>query len=308
MYDRYMTLFAVDYSRFSIGRIPYHPFDEDGYVLSEDETTKCARDSPKAFKLLYELGKIKRASITRVHFNLVVATGDVSILTWFRSIGISWDGHSCRIAIEHGKLEVVKWLNSMGCCMMLAVYLACDLNQLDILKWVHRNVRVCGLLGSDSYFVACQKGHTRVLKWLCENWVHAHEDGCFVACVHGHLDIVEFLIQRGVVLDIVQMQTACKRGYIEIVKRLHLAGGPWNESSMKFACKFGHIDLVKWMHENGCPSDGRAIAYALEHNHMNIVEYLVDTGLTWNPDTDIDSDWSECDSDSDVLADLDVEW
>ena len=112
-YDRYMTLFAVINRRFSIGRIPYHPFDEDGYVLSEVEANKCAFDSPKAFKLLYELGKIK--NITCIHFNLVVVNGDMSILTWFRSIGVPWNASSMKYASRSGRIDLVKWLHENGC-------------------------------------------------------------------------------------------------------------------------------------------------------------------------------------------------
>ena len=91
-------------------------------------------------------------------------------------------------------------------------------------------------------FVACQEGHLKVCKWLCEVGAGADirkasnsgSTPMYIACQQGHLKVCKWLYEVGAAGDITKtknggytpMWSACCKGYLGVCKWLYKAGGP----------------------------------------------------------------------------------
>jgi hypothetical protein len=139
-----------------------------------------------------------------------------------------------RSSCENEKLEVAKWLVSLG--------------EVDIHAY------------NDSAFRwACQYGHLEVAKWLVSLGgvdIHAYNEQAFrYACEYGYLGVAKWLVSLGGV-DIhayneFAFRWSCRRGHLEVVQWLVSLGGvdihAYSDNAYRNACVNGYLKVSQWL-------------------------------------------------------------
>jgi len=137
-----------------------------------------------------------------------------------------------RYAALHGKLEVLKWIETKGFNIntyVCAESAACN-GYLHILQWLRLQEEKDLKLYSELYLYAIDFGiHLHVLKWLKEKEVPFHPDLFGKAVYEGNLDVLQWL---------------------------HNEGCPWPEDSYELDVHEVHEEevnpeVIEWLRGNG---------------------------------------------------------
>lgn len=136
-------------------------------------------------------------------------------------------GLTCKIAVECGRLEMLKWAVSRGLPWGMSVHacaIAAKSGHLEILQWVRSQGHYWNMDKICSY--AAERGYLDILEWMCSQGGKCDEDDCVLAAMYGHL---------------------------EILRWLHANGYPWGEDANYWAASGGYLEILQWTRDNGHP-------------------------------------------------------
>lgn len=165
-------------------------------------------------------------------------------------------------AIQSGKLEVVKYLISIGAIM----------TDMDALK------------------IAARSGHLDVVKYLVSigGDITVYKNEALVgASLFGHLDIVKYLASIGADVsarDNWAIKWASRDGYLEIVKFLVSKGADLSTSDnypLIYANMAKHFEIVKFLVSKGADVTAKesiVLKTAIYSNNIELVKFFIDKG------------------------------
>lgn len=170
-----------------------------------------------------------------------------------------------RLCCKNGKLEVAKWLDSLGVNIHVAddicFRMACSNGHPEVAKWLvsKGNVNIeysNGCIIDDIFILSCYNGHLEIAQWLylIENF-DKHESLIYFPsiCENGHLEIIKWLFSLEIVnTDIKRLPEcfikACTNGHLELVQWL-LTIDKFNieifRRGLYFSCINGHLEVTK---------------------------------------------------------------
>lgn len=161
-------------------------------------------------------------------------------------------------AIEKGRTDVVKCLQSMGADLLLSgipTVWAVTSGKLEMLKYViSHGARCCdetvGTVGFNGKveFLEYMKNNPGVFR--VESSVNTGSDLLSNSVGNGHYDVLEWGVENGYSLDHALCEQAAAKGDLEMVKRLRGHGCPFG-NTCGVAKKGGHIKLYMWAKLNG---------------------------------------------------------
>ncbi|XP_071122331.1 uncharacterized protein [Mytilus edulis] len=174
---------------------------------------------------------------------------------------------------------------------------------IDLVTWcLHHyifNVNHCSDDGVSPLFMACQKGHTKVVQMLITN--NADINKCrdtgvsplFMACQEGYTDVVQMLITNNADINKCRdtgespLFIACQEGHTEVVQMLITNNADINKccddgaSPLFMACQEGYTEVVQMLITNKadinkCSDTGASPLYiACEEGHTEVVQMLI---------------------------------
>lgn len=108
-----------------------------------------------------------------------------------------WDYTIPEIAIEHGYLEILKWLKKNVGTELCGSHceLAASCGQLDVLKWLHLKHHVPMI--SWVCVEAAKHGHFKILKWAVRNGCEMTKYVLKYAEQEGHTELYDWAIANG---------------------------------------------------------------------------------------------------------------
>nr|XP_034322220.1 ankyrin-1 isoform X1 [Crassostrea gigas] len=136
------------------------------------------------------------------------------------------------------------------------------------------DVNLCAGDGVSSLYLACQNGHTSMVKILLSNGAYVNqctrngESPLYKACHERHNDIVQLLLEKGADIN---LRTADDEA-----------------SPLYIACKYGHDSIVQTLVDHGadlnvCTSSGVSPLFKACQKGYNIsVQLLIDKGAVFN--------------------------
>ncbi|XP_071142052.1 ankyrin-3-like [Mytilus edulis] len=185
----------------------------------------------------------------------------------------------------------------------------CYIGDISFVLWCFFhgvNVNNCSYKGQSPIMIACEHGHTKIVKMLlelgadCNKCDKDDQSLIMIACEHGHTDIVKILLDLGADYikcdkdDQSPIMIACENGHTNIVKMLLDLGTDYNkcdkdgQSPIMKACEHGDTEIVKTLLDRGadytkCDKDGQSpMMKACENGHTNIVKMLLVRGADYN--------------------------
>ena len=149
--------------------------------------------------------------------------------------------------------------------------------ELEIRKRIYDAIAKADNFGATPMFVACQQGHLKVCKWLCEVGAGADirkasnsgSTPMYIACQQGHLKVCKWLYEVGAAADIrkannygyTPMHIACQWRHLPVCKWLYEVGAAGDITKTKnggytpmwSACCKGYLGVCKWLYKAGGP-------------------------------------------------------
>ncbi|XP_052087496.1 uncharacterized protein LOC127724554 [Mytilus californianus] len=179
----------------------------------------------------------------------------------------------------------------------------CFIGDMDLVKWcLHHcvsNVNHCRNIDKVSpLYIACQEGHTEVVKMLINNKVDINKcrdtgaSPLYIACQEGHTEVVQMLINNKADInkcndkEVSPLYIACYKGHTEVVQMLINNKADINKctdtdglSPIFIACYKGHAEIVELLlkHKADCYHKWKGLTplnIARRENHKNIVHLL----------------------------------
>jgi hypothetical protein len=178
--------------------------------------------------------------------------------------------------IHHNKLEIAKLLYSLKeKPIMHDLYTtefirACVNGKLEMVKWLYSIGDVCiedkpniHFNNEEAFKYASKNGHLQIVNWLInlEDKPNIHVDDDFAfkyACHNGHLNIAKLLYYSFDDKPNIHAEHedafryACHNGHLETAKWLYSLGNinihANNEDAFKYACYEGQLDIAKWLY------------------------------------------------------------
>ncbi|XP_052694853.1 uncharacterized protein LOC128173180 isoform X1 [Crassostrea angulata] len=169
------------------------------------------------------------------------------------------------------------------------------------------DVNLCAGDGVSSLFLACQNGHTSMVKILLSNGAYINqctrngESPLFVACQERHNDIVQLLLEKGADInsrtadyEVSPLYVACKNGHDSTVQTLIDHGADLNlrtssgASPLSIACQKGYNNVVQILISKGaavsmCKYNGASPLYiACQNDNISTVKLLLSNGANVN--------------------------
>ncbi len=93
------------------------------------------------------------------------------------------------LAIKNGRLEILKYLHSIGAkCSEFGMYCGCLNGNLEIVKFLSS----IGVMGDLSMLCASATGNIEVVKYLYENGLQFTSDCMYLAYSGNHENVIEF--------------------------------------------------------------------------------------------------------------------
>jgi hypothetical protein len=176
--------------------------------------------------------------------------GNVECLKYVqeRKCQMPLDNRPCERAAEHGHLEMLKYLRSLGCALSgETVTLAIKNGHLDCVKYLHEEEKMVKL-NSETMDIALD---LEVMKYLKSVEVPWSEYTCSKAAGAGRLDCLKYA---------------------------HENGAPWKDSCHE-AAKAGQLDCLKYAHENGAHwNTYSVIDLAASKCHYECMKYIIESG------------------------------
>lgn len=223
----------------------------------------------------------------------------------------TWLQKYCQTAIEHGRLEILKWLQSIGCLTERNVFgeevdfclTAIDSGHLDVLKFLHslgfEECHQCISTAIESKSIA-------MIEYCLDR---GHEESSFhdfnkALAKAKSMELYRFFHSRDYEFTIDVFHESCIRNgvhynefyYIvddlEILKFLRSVGVEWAEDIMPtIVCK-GNLEIIQYAFEDGCPwsttGDSEYYELMLPSNgnyDVKKLKYLIDNGCSFDYDS-----------------------
>ncbi|GFH53327.1 hypothetical protein CTEN210_09803 [Chaetoceros tenuissimus] len=225
--------------------------------------------------------------------------------TEFREIAEKGDIDMFKLLLEKD-VEISSWLYQI-------LPAAASNNQLQLLKWLHRN-NLCQGPECKSYVVleAIKNGNMQMFKWA-QNVFNCHRieyvghdfldhtaksDGLeliqylrsqeiswgeqtfrFAAKI-GNISFLQYLVDTGCPHEDPSIYTHAmeikdNEKALEVLQWLHQHGVPWNENTCFKAVEKGNLQALKYLRSNDCPWNDSCLIKAIENHHQDIVEYCI---------------------------------
>lgn len=179
-------------------------------------------------------------------------------------------------AIEYNKLEVLKYLHSIGADFHNSIEEVRTYANLNRSTYnITRHILSFGRdIPDDCMHLACMYGHLEIVQFLISIGINATQDNIHTAFKKGHLEVIKYLYSIGVKLDLA-VHRAIQNNQIEVLKYLHSIDADFNNSIME-ATECGNIDILKYLISIGQPVTNIDIAQAFNYQDHTIAYLLMD--------------------------------
>jgi ankyrin repeat protein len=196
----------------------------------------------------------------------------IEMLKYLVEKGIAFDQYYIyKKAASMGCIEVLKYIRSVGCVIGREVYSsAIYAGKLDVIKYLES----IDIRNNNDYILAAESGQFEIFKHV---YTLGHNDlYLFYRAVHGgNIDIVKFLYSQGCPWDEYACQIAASRGYFDILKYLHENGCLWNDDVTYGAAEKGNLKVLNYAVTHGCGINiNTCIEAALCKQKFHIIGYL----------------------------------
>ncbi|GFH61276.1 hypothetical protein CTEN210_17752 [Chaetoceros tenuissimus] len=205
-------------------------------------------------------------------------------------------------AIEHGKLEILEWLESIDI-----------LDNYDLRIGYKDNYDLNDKL--DFCECAIKSGNVDSLKWLQECYTINNKDSVLGDAINSKsIEMIQYCFDLGYDnLNIYAVEEAIKKtksvevfrllhelgyefgemkrwhdkydmkDYFEIIKFLRSISIPWNDNIMNEIVEYGTMEMIQFAHEDGCPWTGKEFGHLLGTRwSMDKFKYLIDNGCKFD--------------------------
>lgn len=183
--------------------------------------------------------------------------GNLEFLIEFWQKGIFWNPYICYKAAEHGHLNILKWIKSIG-------------------NLVISDTNICK--------AAAKGGQLEILKWLRENNCQWDIDMCKEAAKYGQLELLQWARQNDCEwrYDNVYIQAA-KSGQLEILQWLRQNGGVMTSEVYYHAILLNNLEMIEWAYQIGIPVITLICQMAFMRNQPKILQWAISHGCPCNP-------------------------
>lgn len=218
------------------------------YTWSADTAAACARDHPD---------------------------NALSVMKYLVQRHCPVDKRAYEWAADHGDLDMLCVLESVGCPVGNAGVFAAGAGHLDICKWLY-NVH-----GDDvayQFRFAVDNNHAEIVEWIIQPPVYVlRYTVCIRAAQCGNLDIFKKYYNRGI--DGISghfAQDAAAAGHINILQWLVSGGGTMIMSYVgRDAAIRGRINVLKWFKDQGMSiNHANCLSAAHEYNQSECYDWL----------------------------------
>jgi hypothetical protein len=183
------------------------------------------------------------------------SSGSLTLLKWCRQQGCPWNQLTlCEAAIV-GNLEMMQWCwanncpnypNSAKVCRV-----AIEMGHLEIVKWYAsinprwKDERICRL--------AAEHGHLDILQWARANGCTWTKNTCADAAYNNHFDVLRWARSNGCPWSKSTCTGAAHAGNLEMLQWARAQGCPWDNWTCVGAVCVGNLEMLQWARANGCP-------------------------------------------------------
>mmetsp|Transcript_26025 Transcript_26025/g.34136 ORF Transcript_26025/g.34136 Transcript_26025/m.34136 type:complete len:927 (+) Transcript_26025:99-2879(+) len=218
-------------------------------------------------------------------------------------------------ATYYGKPDILEYLllemkadpNKCQSIGATAVFMACEYNQLECLKILHRagaDPNIACFSGTPPLLKAAENGYMDCVKYMVEHMRadmnQGQKDGAtpfFWAAQNNKIEVVRYLLEQGVDADKGKLDSAtpsivaAELGHTEVIRAIVESGRVNSIHDQMYngvtplykACEHGHFDIVKLLCEVGrvdpdLPKNDEVspLFTACQMGHLNIVKYLAE--------------------------------
>ena len=231
--------------------------------------------------------------------NCVASSGNLDVIKYLRSKGLSWDECTFYTAASSGNIELLQYLlendcprsDRRGICICTGAVKNNDHEKaLEVLQWLHNQSFPWD---KEIFITAAKERNVEVVAFLFENGCHiGNDDLCSIAMNDTDHDralrmlklLREFSVPRG--RD--TCRAAAEAGNFTALKWCVSQGFPWDRHNMQwcacYAAEHGDIEVLKWMKSQGCEWNERIGAGAAKKGHLETLKFLRSDGCSFNED------------------------
>jgi hypothetical protein len=208
----------------------------------------------------------------------LIKSGNLTKLIKFRkkSPNIFKDIEYLRVCAINNKLDIAKWLVSIGCpfkdedCISRCAAMYADAN---FFEFIHK---LGCIISEHCYDYAAEYDNLPVLKYMrsveiLEGWVSFNE----ILENADHYNVIEWCFENGAKPDtdfIKNIISGCFNddfddtvAIIELARKHH---AEWCCETSFTAAKEGNVPLLKWLYKNKCPVDVQRICEAIRNGEI----------------------------------------
>ncbi|GFH46248.1 hypothetical protein CTEN210_02722 [Chaetoceros tenuissimus] len=210
-------------------------------------------------------------------------------------------------AIEHGKLDILKWLQSIGCTDKTPLNTESDCfceyaiksGNLEMLKWLLQNgyeIKESKQSRNTSILATAISSKSLEMIQYCLDLGYDelhHFSVWLVIRETKNVEVFRLMHDRGFQFDTISLYNWCC-GYFnitdsfEIIKFLRSISLPWDNGIIQCIIAYGSLEMIKYAHENGYlwTNRGHEYTYLLLGDRFSPekFEYLIENGCTLDHD------------------------
>lgn len=181
-----------------------------------------------------------------------------------------------RAAATNNHTNIVKWLDSNGCCsaaaLECALISAAENGNLKMLEWVLNRLSTPYFLPAQTMMHAALKGRLNIVR----PEISSSPLGMYGAARKGHLELMKWLLENGYTACNAQiMDSAVSGGHFDIVKWLFDRGGTCSTAAPESAAEQGDLEMLRWFHEHFPDQFTRRVMdQAARKCHLDVVKWL----------------------------------
>ncbi|KAL6075896.1 Ankyrin repeat domain containing protein [Balamuthia mandrillaris] len=223
--------------------------------------------------------------LNEITCNVAAKLGKVDVLQWARAQGCPWSKHVYGFVAAGGNVEVLEyvWKEKGECWDELMLTLAIKHGCVAALKWLqdkslHQSITTATASAEDQVSRARPLFH-KFKKYYGSPW---HLTMCYMAAEAGQLEVLKWAREQGCPWDAITCNKAAEGGHLEVLKWAREQGCPWNASTCTAAAEEGHLEVLKWAREQGCPWDTLTFSSATLCGNLGIVQWLWANGCPWD--------------------------
>lgn len=172
-----------------------------------------------------------------------ISSNNIELIKWLRSIGGQWDEETTEIAASLGYIDILDYLIQNGCPYENLDFTAIENNQLDCLKWIHKNVEPC-----DSNCYDYAKTNFIFLNWLKSQNIPFDNNIVYHYLKNGNLPLFKWFCENGFIL---------------------------NPTIATIAAKYKHFNILEYALQKECPINQELLNEAYRTNNIDIIELVV---------------------------------